>query len=161
VAKRDVLGLSHISVLNISFIMRCDGGVFMENEKQSNSSDFLEIDDWLNVLMDDPFAWYDEHLPIDLYETSRDYIIEIDVSTLSIADVKLTFAGHELTLAYTVQKPNDKGEQPIEKSVMLPFYLNDKEIETEYENRIISIRIKKSSDHPSGAFSFQIPHFKH
>ena len=35
----------------------------MENEKQSNSSDFLEIDDWLNVLMDDPFAWYDEHLP--------------------------------------------------------------------------------------------------
>lgn len=141
--------------------MRCDGGVFMENEKQSNSSDFLEIDDWLNVLMDDPFAWYDEHLPIDLYETSRDYIVEIDVSTLSITDVKLTFAGHELTLTYTVQKQNDQGELPIEKSVLLPFCLNDKEIETEYENRIISIRIKKSSDHSSGAFSFQIPHFKH
>lgn len=141
--------------------MRCDGGVFMENEKQSNSSDFLEIDDWLNVLMDDPFAWYDEHLPIDLYETSRDYIIEIDVSTLSITDVKLTFAGHELTMTYTVQKPNGEGEQSIEKSVMLPFYLNDKDIETDYENRIISIKIKKCSDHPNGAFSFQIPHFKH
>ena len=60
----------------------------MENEKQVNSSDFLEIDDWLNVLMDDPFAWYDEQLPIDLYETSRDYFIEIDISTLSITDVK-------------------------------------------------------------------------
>ncbi|KPN15200.1 spore coat protein [Bacillus australimaris] len=133
----------------------------MENEKQLNSSDFLEIDDWLNVLMDDPFAWYDERLPIDLYETSRDYIIEIDVSTLTITDVKLTFGGHELTLTCTVQKPNNEGEQAIEKSVMLPFYLNDKDIETDYEHRIISIKIKKCSDHPSGAFSFQIPHFKH
>ncbi|UYO37062.1 Hsp20/alpha crystallin family protein [Bacillus zhangzhouensis] len=133
----------------------------MKNEKKSNSSDFFEIDDWLNVLMDDPFAWYDEHLPIDLYETSRDYIIEIDVSTLSITDVKLTFAGHELTLIYAVQKANGAGEQAIEKSVMLPFYLNDKDIETDYENQIISIKIKKYSDHPSGAFSFQIPHFKH
>ncbi|MER3125156.1 Hsp20/alpha crystallin family protein [Bacillus pumilus] len=133
----------------------------MENEKQSNSSDFLEIDDWLNVLMEDPFAWYDEHLPIDLYETSRDYIIEIDVSDLSITDVKLTFCEHELTFACTVQKPNNEGEQPIEKNVMLPFYLNDKDIEADYENRIIAIKIKKYSSHPSGAFSFQIPHFKH
>lgn len=141
--------------------MRCDGGVFMENEKQVNSSDFLEIDDWLNVLMDDPFAWYDEHLPIDLYETSRDYFIEIDISTLSITDVKLTFAGYELTLAFTAQKPNDESEQQIEKSVMLPFYLNNKDIDTEYENRIISIKIKKYSHHQDGAFSFQMPHFKH
>ncbi|UDB50542.1 Hsp20/alpha crystallin family protein, partial [Bacillus safensis] len=66
-----------------------------------------------------------------------------------------------LTLTYTVQHPNGEGEQPIEKSVMLPFYLNDKDIETDYENRIISIKIKKCSDHPNGAFSFQIPHFKH
>ncbi|MGG1699092.1 Hsp20/alpha crystallin family protein [Bacillus zhangzhouensis] len=133
----------------------------MENEKQANSSDFLEIDDWLNVLMDDPFAWYDEHLPIDLYETSRDYIIEIDVSALSITDVKLTFAGYELTLAYTLKKPNHAGDQQIEKSVMLPFYLNDKDIATDYENRIISIKIKKYSHHHDGTFSFQMPHVKH
>lgn len=137
--------------------MRCDGGVFMENEKQVNSSDFLEIDDWLNVLMDDPFAWYDEQLPIDLYETSRDYIIEIDLSTLSITDLKLTFSGCELILAYLI----DEREQPIEKSVILPFYLNDKDIDTDYENRIISIKIKKDAHRQDGAFSFQMPHFKH
>ena len=129
----------------------------MENEKQVNSSDFLEIDDWLNVLMDDPFAWYDEQLPIDLYETSRDYIIEIDLSTLSITDLKLTFCGCELILAYLI----DEIEQPIEKSVMLPFYLNDKDIDTDYENRIISIKIKKDAHRQDGAFSFQMPHFKH
>lgn len=129
----------------------------MENEKQSNSSDFIEIDDWLRVLMDDPFSWYDEQLPIDLYETSRDYIIEIDLSTLSITDLKLTFAGYELTLVYLI----DKQEQPIEKSVMLPFYLNDKDIDTDYENRIISIKIKKYSHRQHGAFSFQMPHFNH
>ncbi|NOL32777.1 Hsp20/alpha crystallin family protein [Bacillus altitudinis] len=129
----------------------------MENEKQVNSSDFLEIDDWLNVLMDDPFAWYDEQLPIDLYETSRDYIIEIDLSTLSITDLKLTFSGCELILAYLI----DGREQPIEKSVMLPFYLNDKDIDTDYENRIISIKIKKDAHRQDGAFSFQMPHFKH
>lgn len=89
----------------------------MGNEKQVNSSDFLEIDDWLSVLMDDPFVWYDEQLPIDLYETSRDYIIEIDLSTLSITDLKLTFSGYELILTYLI----DEREQPIEKSVMLPF----------------------------------------
>ncbi|WHF28761.1 Hsp20/alpha crystallin family protein [Bacillus altitudinis] len=129
----------------------------MENEKKVNSSDFLEIDDWLNVLMDDPFAWYDEQLPIDLYETSRDYIIEIDLSTLSITDLKLTFSGCELILAYLI----DGREQPIEKSVMLPFYLNDKDIDTDYENRIISIKIKKDAHRQDGAFSFQMPHFKH
>lgn len=129
----------------------------MENEKQVNSSDFLEIDDWLNVLMDDPFAWYDEQLPIDLYETSRDYIIEIDLSTLSITDLKLTFSGCELILAYLI----DGREQPIEKSVMLPFYLNDKDIDTDYENRIISIKIKKDAHRQDGVFSFQMPHFKH
>lgn len=129
----------------------------MENEKQVNSSDFLEIDDWLNVLMDDPFAWYDEQLPIDLYETSRDYIIEIDLSTLSITDLKLTFSGCELILTYLI----DEREQPIEKSVMLPFYLNDKDIDTDYENRIISIKIKKDAHRQDGAFSFQMPHFKH
>lgn len=141
--------------------MRCDGGVFMENEKQANASDFLEIDDWLNVLMDDPFAWYDEQLPIDLYETSRDYIIEMDTSTLSITDLKMTFAGYELILAYAVHQTNDQEEQTIEKSVMLPFYLNDKEIDTDYENQILSIKIKKYSHRQDGAFSFQMPHFKH
>ncbi|MEK5497351.1 Hsp20/alpha crystallin family protein [Bacillus sp. FSL M8-0077] len=129
----------------------------MGNEKQVNSSDFLEIDDWLSVLMDDPFVWYDEQLPIDLYETSRDYIIEIDLSTLSITDLKLTFSGYELILTYLI----DEREQPIEKSVMLPFYLNDKDIDTDYENRIISIKIKKNAHRQDGAFSFQMPHFKH
>ncbi|OLP66280.1 Spore coat protein M [Bacillus pumilus] len=131
----------------------------MENEKQLNSSDFLEIDDWLNVLMDDPFAWYDEQLPIDLYETSRDYIIELDTSTLSLTDLKLTFAGHELVLTYVIQQPNGE-EQHIEKSMMLPFYLNDKEIDTEYENCILSIKIKKYTHREEAAFTFQMPHFK-
>ncbi|WP_226567886.1 Hsp20/alpha crystallin family protein [Bacillus stratosphericus] len=127
--------------------------------KSKNSSDFLEIDDWLNVLMDDPFAWYEEHLPIDLYETSRDYIIEMDISGLSITDLKLTFAGYELIFAYTVTEPND-GEQSFEKSVMLPFYLNDKDIDTNYENQMFSIKIKKHSHRRDGAFSFQMPSFK-
>ncbi|MFS0654881.1 Hsp20/alpha crystallin family protein [Bacillus sp. 179-C3.3 HS] len=132
----------------------------MENEKQVSSSDFLEIDDWLHVLMDDPFAWYDEQLPIDLYETSLDYIIELDTTHLPISDFKLTFAGYELVLSYVLKQTNHE-EQPIEKSVMLPFYLNDKEIVTEYENQIISIHIKKSAHRQDAAFTFQMPYFKH
>ncbi|MFJ5963239.1 Hsp20/alpha crystallin family protein [Bacillus sp. NPDC093026] len=131
----------------------------MDNKKQSNSSDFIEIDDWLNLLMDDPFAWYDEQLPIDLYETSCEYIIEMDLSSLSINKLKLTFAGHELILAYAAHQTNNEEEHLIEKSMMLPFYLNDKEIDTDYENQIFSIKIKKYTVQQEGIFSFQMTHF--
>ncbi|MGE6632217.1 Hsp20/alpha crystallin family protein [Bacillus sp. NPDC077027] len=129
----------------------------MDNEKQENSSDFLRTDDWLHLLLDDPFAWYDEQLPIDLYETSCEYIIEVDISALSIRELKLTFSGHELILSYAENRPKHE-DKMIEKSIMLPFYLNDKKIETECENRILSIKIQRDTLHNDGIFSFQMSH---
>lgn len=55
----------------------------MTNAKQFDSSDFEE--EWMKQFFDDPFVLYDETLPIDLYETSTEYIIETELSNVTPA----------------------------------------------------------------------------
>ncbi|MGV7064734.1 Hsp20/alpha crystallin family protein, partial [Bacillus velezensis] len=34
-----------------------------------NAEEFDDTEEWLRQFYEDPYAWYDETLPIDLYET--------------------------------------------------------------------------------------------
>lgn len=56
----------------------------MNHSKRNDANDFDSMDEWLRQFFEDPFAWYDETLPIDLYETSQQYIIEADLTFYSL-----------------------------------------------------------------------------
>ncbi|MEC1289598.1 outer spore coat protein CotM [Bacillus mojavensis] len=122
----------------------------MTHSKRNDANDFDGMEEWLRQFFEDPFAWYDETLPIDLYETSQQYIIEADLSSLQPTQITITLSGCEFTL--TVKS----SEQTLEKQMMLPFYLNDKSIETECENQILTVAVNKEMNDGS-SFSLQFP----
>jgi spore coat protein M len=122
----------------------------MTHSKRNDANDFDGMDEWLRQFFEDPFAWYDETLPIDLYETSQQYIIEADLSSLQPTQITITLSGCEFIL--TVKS----SEQTLEKQMMLPFYLNDKSIETECENQILTVAVNKEMNEGS-SFSLQFP----
>lgn len=122
----------------------------MTHSKRNDANDFDGMEEWLRQFFEDPFAWYDETLPIDLYETSQQYIIEADLSAIQPAQITITLSGCEFIL--TVKS----SEQTLEKQMMLPFYLNDKSIETECENQILTVAVNKETNDGS-SFSLQFP----
>ncbi|MEC1685306.1 outer spore coat protein CotM [Bacillus mojavensis] len=122
----------------------------MTHSKRNDANDFDGMEEWLRQFFEDPFAWYDETLPIDLYETSQQYIIEADLSSLQPTQITITLSGCEFTL--TVKS----SEQTLEKQMMLPFYLNDKSIETECENQILTVAVNKEMNDGS-SLSLQFP----
>ncbi len=122
----------------------------MTHSKRNNANDFDGMEEWLRQFFEDPFAWYDETLPIDLYETSQQYIIEADLSSIQPTQITITLSGCEFIL--TVKS----SEQTLEKQMMLPFYLNDKSIETECENQILTVAVNKETNDGS-SFSLQFP----
>ena len=80
----------------------------MTNTKCFDSADFDK--EWMKQFVDDPFL---------LYETSTEYIIEADLSHLNVRHLDLTFSGYDFKLAVKTD------EQLYEKSLMLPFFLNE------------------------------------
>lgn len=122
----------------------------MTHSKRNDANDFDSMDEWLRQLFEDPFAWYDETLPIDLYETSQQYIIEADLTFLQPTQVTVTLSGCELIL--TVKSSG----QTFEKQIRLPFYFNDKTIQTECENQILTVAVNKEVGDGS-SFSLQFP----
>lgn len=122
----------------------------MTHSKRNDANDFGGMEEWLRQFFEDPFAWYDETLPIDLYETSQQYIIEADLSAIQPTQTTITLSGCEFIL--TVKS----SEQTLEKQMMLPFYLNDKSIETECENQILTVAVNKETNDGS-SFSLQFP----
>lgn len=122
----------------------------MTHSKRNDANDFDGMEEWLGQFFEDPFAWYDETLPIDLYETSQQYIIEADLSSIQPTQITITLSGCEFIL--TVKS----SEQTLEKQMMLPFYLNDKSIETECENQILTVAVNKETNDRS-SFSLQFP----
>lgn len=122
----------------------------MTHSKRNDANDFDGMEEWLRQFFEDPFAWYDETLPIDLYETSQQYIIEADLSSIQPTQITITLSGSEFIL--TVKS----SEQTLEKQMMLPFYLNDKSIETECENQILTVAVNKETNDGS-SFSLQFP----
>ena len=121
----------------------------MTNTKRFDSADFDK--EWMKQFVDDPFLLYDETLPIDLYETSTEYIIEADLSHLNVRHLDLTISGYDFKLAVKTD------EQLYEKSLMLPFFLNDKQIEAECENNILAVKINKESSKDDISLSINIP----
>ncbi|ARV44031.1 spore coat protein [Bacillus subtilis] len=122
----------------------------MTHSKRNDANDFDGMDEWLRQFFEDPFAWYDETLPIDLYETSQQYIIEADLTFLKPTQVTVTLSGCDFIL--TVKASG----QTFEKQMMLPFYLNDKTIQTECENQILTVAVNKETEDGS-SFSLQFP----
>lgn len=120
----------------------------MTHSKRNDANEIDGMEEWLRQFFEDPFAWYDETLPIDLYETSQQYIIEADLSSLQPTQITITLSGCEFIL--TVKS----SEQTLEKQMMLPFYLNDKSIETECENQILTVAVNKEMNEGS-SFSLQ------
>ncbi|MFN2747320.1 MULTISPECIES: Hsp20/alpha crystallin family protein [unclassified Bacillus (in: firmicutes)] len=121
----------------------------MTNAKRSDYPEFDE--EWMKQFFDDPFALYDETIPIDLYETSTDYIIEADLSHLNCEHLHMTFSGYDFKLKVRTD------EQHYEKTLMLPFFLNDKQIETECQNKILSVKINKEANQDEASVSLNIP----
>ncbi|MDA1475226.1 Hsp20/alpha crystallin family protein [Bacillus changyiensis] len=124
----------------------------MKNADQFDAPEF--DDEWIKQFVDDPFILYDETIPIDLYETSTAYILEADLTKIDGQQLSMTFLDHDFILAVKTS------EQLYKKTLLLPFFLNDKQIETEYQNQILAIKISKETNNEANyeepSFSFNI-----
>ncbi|MEC2176880.1 Hsp20/alpha crystallin family protein [Bacillus amyloliquefaciens] len=117
-----------------------------------NAEEFDDTVEWLRQFYEDPYAWYDETLPIDLYETSRQYIIEADLTALKpVQSMTVTLSGLEFMLSVKTL------ERTLNKQMMLPFYLNDKHILTDFTNHILTVSMNKEPNETPASFSFQFP----
>ncbi|MBT2575165.1 Hsp20/alpha crystallin family protein [Bacillus sp. ISL-51] len=117
-----------------------------------NDEEFDDMEEWLRQFYEDPYAWYDETLPIDLYETSQQYIIEADLTALQpIQMLTVTLSGCEFILSVK------SAERTLKKQMMLPFYLNDKHIYTDFTNHILTVSMNKETNETPASFSFQFP----
>ncbi|WP_045505895.1 spore coat protein [Bacillus amyloliquefaciens] len=117
-----------------------------------NAEEFDDTEEWLRQFYEDPYAWYDEMLPIDLYETSRQYIIEADLTALMpVQSMTVTLSGLEFMLSVKTLK------RTLNKQMMLPFYLNDKHIFTDFTNHILTVSMNKEPNETPASFSFQFP----
>ncbi|MDP1497418.1 Hsp20/alpha crystallin family protein [Bacillus velezensis] len=117
-----------------------------------NAEEFDDTEEWLRQFYEDPYAWYDEKLPIDLYETSRQYIIEADLTMLKqVQAITVTLSGNEFMLSVKTL------ERTLNKQMVLPFYLNDKHIFTDFTNHILTVSMNKEPNETPASFSFQFP----
>ncbi|WP_052586007.1 Hsp20/alpha crystallin family protein [Bacillus velezensis] len=117
-----------------------------------NAEEFDDTEEWLRQFYEDPYAWYDETLPIDLYETSRQYIIEADLTALKqVQAITVTLSGNEFMLSVKTL------ERILNKQMVLPFYLNDKHIFTDFTNHILTVSMNKEPNETPASFSFQFP----
>ncbi|MEH7640013.1 Hsp20/alpha crystallin family protein, partial [Bacillus velezensis] len=90
--------------------------------------------------------------PIDVYETSRQYIIEADLTALKqVQAITVTLSGNEFMLSVKTL------ERTLNKQMMLPFYLNDKHIFTDFTNHILTVSMNKEPNETPASFSFQFP----
>ncbi|XYJ23433.1 Hsp20/alpha crystallin family protein [Bacillus velezensis] len=122
------------------------------HESLKNAEEFDDTEEWLRQFYEDPYAWYDETLPIDLYETSRQYIIEADLTALKqVQAITVTLSGNEFMLSVKTL------ERTLNKQMVLPFYLNDKHIFTDFTNHILTVSMNKEPNETPASFSFQFP----
>ncbi len=81
-----------------------------------NAEEFDDTEEWSRQFYEDPYAWYDETPPIDLYETSRQYIIEADLTALKqVQAITVTLSGNEFMLSVKTL------ERTLNKQMVLPF----------------------------------------
>ncbi|AZB43057.1 hypothetical protein CEF21_12495 [Bacillus sp. FJAT-42376] len=114
----------------------------MNDPKQSGSSDFEGLDQWLAQFLDDPFAGGSSHsFRTDVYETSSQYIIEADLSDLFPACIKVIKGDQCLTIQTYCRKKMEK-----EALVFLPFCLSKREMSASYADGILEVFIRKNED---------------
>lgn len=123
----------------------------MSKEKKAKPDDMEAMDDWMKQFLDDPFAIYDDTFPIDLYETTNEYIVEADMSSYHVTHIEINYHDQELCLTVKTEK------EDIKKSIFLPFDLAKKNIESECANHILSIKIAKQKNGDYSSFSIILP----
>ncbi|ALC81162.1 Hsp20/alpha crystallin family protein [Bacillus gobiensis] len=123
----------------------------MSKEKKAKPDDFERLDDWMKQFLDDPYAIYDDIFPIDLYETTNEYIVEADISSFHVTQIEINYHNQELCLTVKTEK------EDFTKNLFLPFDLTDKSIETECANHILSIKIAKQQNGDHSSFSIILP----
>jgi len=116
----------------------------MGKKKQSCPSELNGIEEWMNQFFQDPFTGFlDEYtFRVDLFETSCEYIIEAQLEKVNKNQIELKI--NKDCLFITIY-PSKKEQEKKERSVFLPFHLEDKVIQTSYEKGILEVIILKDS----------------
>lgn len=114
----------------------------MGKKKKSCPSDLKGIEEWMNQFFQDPFTGFlDEYtFRVDLFETSCEYIIEAQLEDVSPKQIDLEI---KKDCMFITILPSEKDQEKKERSVFLPFQLEDKIIHTSYVNGILEVSIKK------------------
>lgn len=113
----------------------------MGKKKQSLPCDIKGIEEWMNQFFQDPFTSFldDYTFRVDLFETSCEYIIEAQINHVEADEISVEINNDNLSI--TIH--SIKEEKPKERSVVLPFPLEDKRIDAIYQNGILEIKIAK------------------
>ncbi|WP_243291823.1 Hsp20/alpha crystallin family protein [Bacillus sp. FJAT-47783] len=112
----------------------------MGKKKQSLPCEIKGIEEWMNQFFQDPFTSFldDYTFRVDLFETSCEYIVEAHLEDVKREDIMIEINKDRIIIAHSNDEQNRK-----ERSVVLPFILEDKWIDATYVSPVLEIKIKK------------------
>lgn len=113
----------------------------MGNKKSSNPCDLNGIEEWMNQFLRDPFTnFLDEYtFRVDLFETSSSYIVEAYLTKQPIQKIVLELNNNTVTISVSYE-----GDQnPKERTIELPFFIENKHIEVQNNQSILEIIVYK------------------
>lgn len=113
----------------------------MGKKKTPNPCDLKGIEEWMIQFLQDPFTSFldDYTFRVDLFETSTSYIVEAYIENKQKNHISIEIKNDSLTISVVLKDE----ESPKERTVILPFYLEDKWIEAKYEDPILEVKVLK------------------
>ncbi|MFC0274074.1 Hsp20/alpha crystallin family protein [Metabacillus herbersteinensis] len=116
----------------------------MSKKKKSNPADINGIEEWMTQFFSDPFTnFLDQYtFRIDLFETSEEYIVEAELDQIKAEDITIEISDEHLKILIS-RNVKSAEHDCVERSVILPFMLEQKVIKAQFENGILEIMISK------------------
>ncbi|MGG3889788.1 Hsp20/alpha crystallin family protein [Metabacillus fastidiosus] len=113
---------------------------------KKNPADWNGIEGWMEQFFYDPFtSFLDQYtFRVDLFETSTYFIIEAELNDVQLDHIKVEINNETLKIT-KIMKPAEEDIQmeELNRTVILPFSIEQKEIDAHYVNGILEVKIAK------------------
>lgn len=110
-------------------------------------ADLNGIDDWMEQFFYDPFtSFLDQYtFRVDLFETGEYFIIEAELNNVKLENIKIEINKDMLKITKMIKQSADKDIEieEMNRTVTLPFSIEEKEVDAYYINGLLEIKIAK------------------
>ncbi|HID75764.1 MAG TPA: Hsp20/alpha crystallin family protein [Planctomycetaceae bacterium] len=132
-----------------------------------------EIDRLFDSLIREPISHWEWPLgergwtpPVDIGETDEEVIVRAELPGVAPEDIEVSISGGQLVLAGQKREATEKTEKgfyhtetrhgSFRRSIRLPQGVDEKQVEAEYKDGVLTVRLKKSPAVPPKRIPVQV-----